>query len=127
YEVINYGKFAVDDHVRTELRVGPGEPVYRLQRLRRLSGRPIAFEIRYMPALTGSRLSAEMLSRHSLQELLADHVGTPISKFHNTVRVALVPPGIARYLDLARTRPVMVRAHTFLDAHGTPLLWGETL
>jgi len=127
YEVVSYARSSVDDHVRTELRVGPNEPIYRLQRLRRLSGRPIAFEIRYMPALTGSRLTTELLSRHSLQELLADHVGTPISKFHNTVRVALVPAAIARYLDVARSRPVMVRVHTFLDAQGTPLLWGETL
>jgi DNA-binding GntR family transcriptional regulator len=126
YKIISFGKTAVDDHVRQELDVGPDEPIYRLQRLRLLSGKPIAFEIRFMPALIAGRLTGDMLAGHSLQTLL-EQLGMPISKFLNTVRVALVPADVAKHLKIDRTRPVMVRSHTFLDAKGHPMLWGETL
>ncbi|AUL17183.1 probable GntR-family transcriptional regulator [Bordetella bronchiseptica MO149] len=127
YEVISYGKAVVEDHVRDTLRLGRGEPVYRLQRLRLLSGKPIAFELRYLPALVGARLTAEMLARRSVQSLLDEEAGMPITRFLNAVRVALVPAAVARHLQLEKGRPVMVRTHTFLDAADTPLLWGETL
>lgn len=127
YEVIGYGKAVVEDHVRDTLRLGRGEPVYRLQRLCLLSGKPIAFELRYLPALVGARLTAEMLARRSVQSLLDEEVGMPITRFLNAVRVALVPAAVARHLQLEKGRPVMVRTHTFLDAADTPLLWGETL
>jgi len=127
YKVIGYGKGPVDDHVRSELRLEASEPVYRLQRLRLLDGEPIAFEMRYLPALLGSQLTPDLLSRHSLQNLLDGHIGMRIDRYVNTVRVALPPAAVARHLKIAPGRPVMVRTHTFLDARGVPLLWGETL
>jgi DNA-binding GntR family transcriptional regulator len=126
YKIISFGRTAVDDHVRQELNAGPEEPIYRLQRLRLLSGKPIAFEIRFMPALIACRLTDDMLATRSLQALF-EQLGTPVSKFLNTVRVALVPVDASKYLQIARGRPIMVRSHTFLDAEDRPLLWGETL
>lgn len=127
YEVIGYGKAAVEDRVRDTLRLGRSEPVYRLQRLRLLSGKPIALEMRYLPGLMGARLTVEMLSKRSVQALLEEEVGVSITRFLNTVRVAMPPAPVAKYLQLEKGRPVMVRTHTFLDASDTPLLWGETL
>lgn len=127
YEVLGYAKTAVEDHVRATLRLGRTEPVYRLQRLRLLSGKPIALEMRYLPGLIGARLTVDMLSRRSVQALLDEEIGMPITRFLNTVRVAMPPPAVVKQLQIEKGRPVMVRTHTFLDAAGTPLLWGETL
>jgi len=127
YQVVSFGKGPVDDHVRAELGLGADEPVFRLQRLRVLATAPIAFEIRYLPASVGGLLTPRLLASHSLQSLLDDHIGMRIDRYVNTVRVALPPAAVARHLRIARSRPVLVRAHTFLDARGVPLLWGETL
>lgn len=127
YKLVHFGASAVEGHVRERLKIGASEAVFSLQRLRLLSGRPIALELRYMPASIGKRLSEGLLSRYSVQALLNQHSDTAIHKFVNTVRVALVPQNAAKHLKIERGRPVLVRSHTFLNSQGTPLLWGETL
>lgn len=127
FEVINFAKAAVDERVRQELRLRPEEPIFRLQRVRLVDGDPIAFELRYLPALIAVQLTHDMLSHHAVQNLLAQHVGISVSKYVNSIRVALPPAPIAAHLKIKRGRPVLVRTHLWLDAQGTPLLWGETL
>ncbi len=127
FQVISFAKATVDDQVRQNLRLRAGEPVFKLQRLRLLDGAPIAFELRYLPALIAVQITQDMLSSHAVQDILAQHVGISVSKYVNSIRVALPPAPIADYLKTGRGRPVLVRTYLWLDAQGTPLLWGETL
>ncbi|HEY0296013.1 MAG TPA: GntR family transcriptional regulator [Bordetella sp.] len=127
YEVVGFGKAPVDDQIRNALRLDAKEPVFRLQRLRIVHAAPIAFEMRYMPALIGTQLTHDQLVHHPVQDLLEQHVGLHIQQYENTIRVALPPASVAKHLKIDRGRPVLVRAYTWLDARGIPLLWGETL
>jgi DNA-binding GntR family transcriptional regulator len=127
YKVVSFAQAPVDDHVREALRLGGEEPVFELRRIRVLAGQPFAYERRYIPGLVASGMTEEMLARHAVQHILEHHMHTPIVKFVNAVRVSLPPADIAKQLEIERSRPVLVRTHTFLDKRDIPLLWGETV
>jgi DNA-binding GntR family transcriptional regulator len=127
YQVVSFGQAPVDDHVREALQADADEPVFELRRIRILAGQPFAYERRYMPALVAGGMTKEMLAVQAVQDILEHHLHTPIVKFVNSVRVSLPPADIAKHLGIERSRPVLVRTHTFLDKRDAPLLWGETV
>lgn len=127
YEVQRFEPEAVSDHVRGELQLAASESVHFLQRVRRLAERPLAVELRYLPSSIAHLMPREALASLPLQDVFAQQLGISIDHIVNTVRVALVPADLCKPLEIARGRPVMVRAHTFIDRKGQPLLWGETV
>ncbi|SDV47015.1 GntR family transcriptional regulator [Chitinasiproducens palmae] len=126
YRVVHFGPVAVSVHVRGELKLGPNEPVHRIQRVRLVEKRPLAVEVRYVPSTIARMMDTDALAQLTLQDIFQKQLGMKIERIVNTVRVALVPQDLAKLLDLTRGRPVLVRAHAFLDQQGQAMLWGET-
>lgn len=127
YRVIHFGPIPVGDHVRTELKLAPNEPAYRIQRVRLIDVRPLAVEIRYIPSSIARMIDPDALAAFTLQDVFQKHLGLQIGLITNVVRVALVPHDIARLLDLPHGRPVLVRTHAFLDQQRKTMMWGETV
>ncbi|MGQ0663047.1 MAG: GntR family transcriptional regulator [Pseudomonadota bacterium] len=108
------------------LALAPGARVYRLRRLRLVDGTLIGFEQRYMLASLGERVPAGALKTLSAIALVATVLGAPLGRIAVSVEASLATAELARLLKVARASPVLVRAHTFFEASGRPVLHGES-
>jgi GntR family transcriptional regulator len=126
YRVLSFALKSVDDEVAMHLGIEPGTAVYRLERLRLVSGRPLAVEVRFIPTDIGKSIRREWLDQSTIQDVLQSYLGLRIDTIENTVRASLSSARIAKTLGTPRTMPLLVRAHTMRDRARRPLLFGET-
>lgn len=126
YRLLRFDPEPATSEVAAELDIRAGESVYRLERLRVVSGEPLAVEVRFLPAGVGSGIRREWLETLTVQRILQDCLGLRIAAMENAVRAAASTPRVAKALQLPKSSPVLVRSHTIRDAGGRPLLFGET-
>lgn len=127
YQVIEFSPVATSELLQTKLMLSKKESIHRLLRLRLINQQPIALEIRYMPSILALQIDKEELGGKALQNIFAHILGIDIHTIANQVRVALPDPEAAQKLKIKRSRPILVRQHTYLTTENKPVLWGETL
>ena len=126
YQVFFFGEVPATPALLTHLQLNAGAKIYRLVRLRLIDGRPLAVEFRYLDAEIAAHITVASLETLALQTLFEQQLGIIIHTIHNQVRVALPGQDVAKFLDIKRSRPVMVRQHTCLAGDDKLILWGET-
>lgn len=88
--VISAQMIPADDDLAERLRVKPGVPVFRLQRLRLADDEPLAIEISNLSFIGCERLLAEDLEKNSLYRLLEDKYGLPLLEAEQELEAGLV-------------------------------------
>ena len=126
YDVLQFQQAPKTPVAARKLRLSDDDPLYCILRLRRLQGKPLAVQERYVSSLTAACLTKEMLTTSPVQPLLERVLGKPLSHIANVVRAALPPPAIAAILDIPEEEPVLLREHTIFNDKRNPVLWGKT-
>ncbi|ENH4315653.1 GntR family transcriptional regulator [Salmonella enterica] len=127
YQLVEFAPVSTSELLRTKLMLSGKESIHRLLRLRLINQQPIAFEIRYMPSILALQIDKQELEVHALQNIFEQALRIEIQTIANQVHVALPSRDAAQKLKIKRSRPILVRQHTYLTAENKPVLWGETL
>jgi GntR family transcriptional regulator len=96
-----------DDDVAYALRIRPGRPVIRVERLRMADGTPMAYEVGHYP----STLFPGLLQRElgSLYDVFANEYGVVVTSGEQTVRAESADAHQARILGIAKRAPLLVQ------------------
>ncbi|WNU99171.1 GntR family transcriptional regulator [Enterobacter sp. DTU_2021_1002640_1_SI_PRY_ASU_LCPMC_013] len=127
YHVVEFTPVTTSELLQTKLMLSKKERIHRLLRLRLINQQPIALEIRYMPSIFALQIDKQELEANALQNIFEHVLRIDIQTITNQVRVALPDQEAAQQLKIKRTRPILVRQHTYLTSDNKPVLWGETL
>lgn len=127
YQLLTFRRTRASVEVARELGLRVEAPVYLLERLRRVNGRVLGLEIRYLPEGIARRIDEAWLHSLSIQDILREKLGLRIGKLDNAISAAVASVRIARLLDTGKGQPLLVRAHTIFGLQGQPLLYGRAL
>lgn len=126
YELLEYAQMPAEPKEAALLQLVPGEPVYRMQRLRRVGGR-IAAESRYLPAAVGEAIQPEWLASQTVLHIFRERLGLRIARIDNIVRATSATALLAQRLQVERGAPLLVREHVIVDLQDRPVLCGDTV
>ena len=105
--VLAASELTADDDVAFALRIRPGRPVVRVERLRTADGTPMAYEVGYYP----STLFPGLLQRElgALYDVFATEYGVVVTSGEQTVRAEAADAHQARILGIAKRAPLLVQ------------------
>lgn len=111
------------DDVRRVLRLGAGEPIVRIRRIRLADrGEPMGIQEAYLPAdlVPGLAERADAL-QGSLYALLRDDYGLRLTRAVETVQPVMLGAEEARLLSCPRTRPAFAVERITYNERGRPV------
>jgi GntR family transcriptional regulator len=109
--------------VARALRLGRGERVFVLERLRLVDGRPMSFQASYLPAALGEEAAKADLAVTPLGQVLSFKLGIEITGARETVSAVPLERRAARELG-CRARIAAFRSdRVSLGADGTPVVY----
>jgi GntR family transcriptional regulator, nutrient-sensing system regulator len=111
------------DELAELLRIKPGAPVHRLERLRKVNGAPMALEVSHLAAARFPGLARAVRSKGSLYRVLADQWDVKIVGAVETIETAPATPREAGLLDTDVGAPMMMLSRHSFDATNTPVEW----
>lgn len=96
-----------EDDISYALRIRPGRPVIRVERLRTADGTPMAYEVGHYP----SALFPGLLQRElgALYDVFASEYGVVVTSGEQTVRAESADAHQARILGIAKRAPLLVQ------------------
>jgi GntR family transcriptional regulator len=127
FRLIGFDAEAASAAIVTALKIAPGALIYRLRRLRLVSGEVIGFEDRSMLERIGASIPASSLATQSALAIAELALGTPLGGMTVSVGAIAAQGDTAHHLGLRSGSPALVRAHTFFDPAGRPILAGESV
>ncbi|WP_394781791.1 GntR family transcriptional regulator [Undibacterium sp.] len=112
-----------DADERAALKLGAGELVYRLRRLRVLDGAPLVLEtISFPHARVGAKeWGADGAPFHLVYSFLEQQCGISVSRVEDRLRACLLPKKIAKDFGLPAGHPVLLSIRTGYDLRGEPV------
>jgi GntR family transcriptional regulator len=96
-----------DDDVAYALRIRPGRPVIRVERLRTAEGAPMAYEVGHYPLTLFPGLLQRELG--SLYDVFATEYGVVVTSGEQTVRAESADAHRARILGVPKRAPLLVQ------------------
>ena len=121
-KVLSITEEAPDPVVRQQLRLGEGEHVIRLERLRLHGDEPLMYSLDYVPrSLIPARLY-DIDWSGSLLSLLEQHRHRPRMSAAS-VSAVMLPEDVAQRHDLRGFGPALLITETCFDAAGTPVVF----
>lgn len=126
-KVIEMNRVESDAHEAELLGLQPGEPLYRIRRLRSREGKPYALILSYLPAEIGSRLTREELSAGSLLQLLEAKFGLRLKDARQQITAVLADPYVAGLLDVRVGSPLLSIERTVCTDEGRPVEFAHAL
>lgn len=103
-----------------ELGIAPGTPLFRLERVRLLSGVPIALDLTRMAAKLVPEIAAHDFATESLYEALSAAGMEPV-RANSTIEAREADAYTAGHLDLVVGKPLLVMHQLAVDAGERPL------
>jgi GntR family transcriptional regulator len=105
--VLSAAEQPADDAVSYALRIRPGQPVIRVERLRTADGTPMAYEVGHYPSVLFPGLLQRELG--SLYDVFASEYGVVVSSGEQTVRAESADAHRAQVLGIAKRAPLLVQ------------------
>jgi GntR family transcriptional regulator len=115
-----------DEATATALRLSPGAPTYRLERLRGAGDLPLLLEQVELSAERFPDLLTADLEHGSLYDFLATRYGCRIVRLRETIEPVLPPAREARILNQSRRRPMLLLVGTAFADDGRPVEHSRT-
>ena len=112
--------------VAEQLRIGHGEDVLVLERLRLVAGEPAMLQRSQLPEWVGRRLGDADLSRSSLYGLL-DGLGVAVTRARETLHAVVLGDREAGLLDEASGAPALVSKRVTYTSGERPIIYDEAL
>jgi GntR family transcriptional regulator len=126
-QLLEMNRVEADAHEAELLGLKPGEPVYRLKRLRARDDQPYSLILNYLPAEIGARLTREELSRGVLLQLLETKFGLHLTEARQQITAELADPYVAQLLKVRVGSPLLSIERTVYDKDGRPVEYVHTL
>ena len=105
----------------------PATPdLHLLKRLRKVDGRVVGIEERFLPAELASRVKRQSLETASIFELMRELGTEPVAKLEVQVSARVADAEMARLLKTKAGAPLLVRHSTFRNAGGISVIHGTT-
>ena len=108
------------------LRVEPGQPVQRVERLRTRGDEVIAHEVAHLPGVFPG-LAEHLAATGSLYRTLAEVYGRVVDAVEDCVETTLADPVAADLLGVDTGLPLLLVHRTAWDAQGQPVEWTRSL
>ena len=105
--VLSAREEAADEEVGYALRIRPGRPVVRVERLRNADGTPMAYEVGYYPSMLFPGLLQRELG--SLYDVFASEYGVVVTSGEQTLRAEAADAHQARILGITKRAPLLVQ------------------
>lgn len=106
--------------VREKLRLGEGELVHTIARIRYVSGEPISLHRSHVPARLAPGLENHDVVSEQLCVILEDHYGLPMKRVHEDLEAHAVTTAEAKHLGMHRGEPALLLQDLISDANGVP-------
>lgn len=103
-----------------ELSIAPGTPMFHLERVRLLSGVPIAVDLTRIPLSLAPDLPAADFSTASFYDKVSA-AGVQLRRADSTIEARPADEDVARHLDLGVGKPVLVMRQLVVDDTERPL------
>jgi GntR family transcriptional regulator len=115
----------VGEPVASYLQISPGEPVYKLGRLRFVEREPILHVVSYLPYHLCPGLYQMDFEQNSLYRILEEHYGLRIARGRRSIEAVLATPREAGLLGIQKGAPlILLRSIVYLE-DGRPLEYYE--
>lgn len=114
--VLHFRRESPTPQIADKLRLGPGETVFTLYRLRHADNRAMALEQVYLPAIRFAGLDKHDFGNHSLYDVLAEQYGIIPTFSEQTVQVAELNPYECELLGLTQKNYGLRITRLVLDA-----------
>lgn len=105
-KLIRFKKVAAEVEINTILEIPPTSPLIRVDRVRLGNGKPVAFDITWLPGSYGQLLLGEDLTNKTIYEILEDTYAIPISAGRYKFTATNADEYIAKHLDIEKGSPV---------------------
>lgn len=105
------------------LRLEPGAPVQRLERLRKVNGAPMALEDSHLSAVRFPGLARSVRKAGSLYQVLREQWDVTVVGAVETIETARATPREAALLDTAVGAPMMLLSRHSFDSDDQPVEW----
>lgn len=115
-----------DAEVSAHLRVDPGMPIHRVERLRTVGDEPIAHEIAHLPEPLPD-LAVQLELKGSLYRTLREVFGIELEAVEDIVETALADPIEASLLGVDTGLPMLLVHRTGWDADGRIVEWTRSV
>lgn len=116
-----------DEAVADRLRLKPGQPVFRLRRLRLADAEPLAVETSFVTFIGCERLLDEDLERDSLYRVLEAKHDLPPLAAEQELEAALADDEDARLLGIPVGAPVLLTRRFTTTVRGLPLEYATSV
>src|SRR5262245_9834659 len=117
----HFGK--ADHQVARELGLGKARRAFVLERLRLVDGRPMSFQISYLPVALGEEVAKADLAVTPLRQVLAFKLGIDISDARETVSAVHLDGRTARELGCRRAAAAFRADRVSCDALGAAIVY----
>jgi GntR family transcriptional regulator len=125
--VLEAGMWDADEVTAERLRIKPGQPVFRLRRLRLADADPLAIETTFVCFIGCERLLDYDLEHDSLYRILADVFDMPPVAAEQEIEASLVGPDEARLLEIAAGSPVLRTRRVTATRRGQPIEYAHSV
>lgn len=119
--VIERSEILATRHLAQELELRIGEPVYKIVRVRSVSGAPVVLETSFFPARIVPGLLDLDLEGSSIYRLMDRHHGARPVRARQSLEPITAGPAEADLLELPIGSPLMLVERTAWDVHGRPV------
>lgn len=109
------------------LGLPPGEPVFRIKRLRLREDKPFSLVVSYLPAEIGARCANEELNFGSLLRLLETGFGLRLQSARQQITADLADPQVAGLLDVKVGAPLLSIERVVYASDGRPVEYAHEL
>ena len=116
--VLGVATVKADERVAEALRVGPGESVTKITRVRLAEEIPVSFEFSFLPLALGQRIAQENLEVHPIFSLLEDKYGITLGEAVYRIEAVRATRPVAQALDIERGAAVLAIERTTYTASG---------
>ena len=110
--VVYRGEEPARPDVAVQLRLQPGTPIVRLDRLRIADNLPIAFDVTYLPLRYGRLLDYDRLGTQTIYQQMESQYGIPIVSGTFLIEARAASDDIAAHLQVPAGTPVLVICRT---------------
>ena len=121
--IVSAQRIRATDELAELLRLKPGAPVHRLERLRKVNEAPMALEQSHLPETRFPNLARAVRKTGSLYQALADQWGIKVVRAVETIETAPASPREAGLLETDVGAPMMMLSRHSFDAEDTPVEW----
>ncbi|WP_180987484.1 GntR family transcriptional regulator [Arthrobacter sp. AFG20] len=126
-QVLSVSRLEAPGRIRKELNLGPGEVVFRVERLRTVNGEPLSIHLSYIPASLCPDLDRKNLEAVQLRDVLKAEYGLRSDRIVTGVETALASEGDAHLLQVKPGFTLLQMEETNYDESGAPFEYCHNL